>query len=76
MDPFVSYAENEGLWIWPHGLYSQHFIFFLIYKRVQRAKVLYYSKLENLVTDKHSSLLGPFLSYTENTYFSSYEWVQ
>jgi hypothetical protein len=28
MDPFVSYEENEVLWIQPHGPYSQNFIFF------------------------------------------------
>jgi hypothetical protein len=25
VDPFVSYDENELLWIWTQGLYSQHF---------------------------------------------------
>jgi hypothetical protein len=26
MGPFVSYKENELLWIWPLGSHSQHFI--------------------------------------------------
>jgi hypothetical protein len=40
-----------------HGLYTQHFIFFLAYGWAQRARVLYLTRLERLAGDKHSSLL-------------------
>jgi hypothetical protein len=40
--------------------YSQHLIFFLTEAWAQ------YSRLERLAKDKHSSLLGPFVSYEEN----------
>ena len=32
LSPFVSWEENEALWIWFQGPYSQHFIFFITYK--------------------------------------------
>ncbi len=32
----ISYDENEVLWIWPLGLYSQHFTFFVTYKCAQK----------------------------------------
>jgi hypothetical protein len=31
LDPFVSYKENEVLWIHLQGPYSQHYIFFVTY---------------------------------------------
>ncbi len=33
------------------------------YECVQKARVLYYTGLERLPGHKHSSLLGPFISY-------------
>ncbi len=36
--PSVSYKENEVLLILHSGLYSQHFIFFLIYKWVEQVR--------------------------------------
>ncbi len=38
--------------------YSQDFIFYVTYERVQYARVLHYTKLKRLGKDKHSSLLG------------------
>ncbi len=32
MDAYISYRENEVLWLWSHGLYTQHLIFFVTYK--------------------------------------------
>ncbi len=66
LDPFVSYEENEVLWIWPQGLYSQPFILFLTYEWDQKARVLHYIKVERLATDKYTTLLDPFISYKEN----------
>ncbi len=40
------------------GLYSQHFIYFLIYKWPQKATMLHYTKVYVLTMDKHISLLG------------------
>jgi hypothetical protein len=42
--------------------YSQCFIFFVTYEFAKR-QVLDYTRLERLSTDKHSSLMGTFLSY-------------
>jgi hypothetical protein len=46
LDPFVSHAKNEVLWIHTQGPYSQHFIFFVTYQLAQKARVLHYSGLE------------------------------
>ncbi len=35
LEPFVSYEENEVLWIRAQGQYSQHFFFFVIYEWAQ-----------------------------------------
>ncbi len=40
------------------GWYSQHFI----HKWAQQARVLHYTRLKRLSSDKHSSLLGPYVS--------------
>ncbi len=50
----------------PQGPYSQHFIFFVTYELAIITTVLHYTKLERLAMDKHSSLLGIFVSYEEN----------
>jgi hypothetical protein len=47
-------------------LFSQHSIFFLTYELAKYARVLNYTELERLTRDKHTSLLGPFLSYKDN----------
>jgi hypothetical protein len=47
-------------------LYSQHFIFFVTYEWAQNARVLHLTRLETLIRDKHSSLLGSFLNILEN----------
>ncbi len=49
------------------GTYSHHFIFFVAYQWAQKARVLDYTSLESIVKEKHSSFLGPFTSYEENT---------
>ncbi len=42
-------------------------IYFIItYEWVHRVRVLHYTRLERLDWDKHSSLLGPFVSYRAN----------
>jgi hypothetical protein len=49
--------------------------------------MVYYTRLEKLAKDKHSSLLGPFVRYKENAvnippeavftiFFITYEWAQ
>ncbi len=48
-------------------VHSQHFIFFITYERSQYVSALYYTRLEMFAGDKHSSLLGPFISYEENS---------
>ncbi len=57
---FLSYEENEVLWIQTLGTYSKHLIFFVIYKSIQKARVLNTIKLERLDNDKHYCLLGLF----------------
>ncbi len=66
LDPFMRYEGNKVLWVWHHGPFSQNFIFFIIYKCAQQARVLHYTRLESLARDKSSSPLGPFVSYEEN----------
>jgi hypothetical protein len=46
---------------------SQHFIFFVSYEWAQEESVLYYTKLERVARDKHSSLLGQFVSCEEKS---------
>jgi hypothetical protein len=41
-------------------------IFSVTYEWVQGARVLHYTRLERLARDKHSDLLGTFISYEEN----------
>jgi hypothetical protein len=45
-DSFVSYKENEVMWMRPQGTYSQHFIFFVTYELAQETKVLDYIWLD------------------------------
>jgi hypothetical protein len=47
------------------GPYSQHFLFFVANKGSNKL-VIHYPRLERLVGDKHSSLLGPLERYEEN----------
>jgi hypothetical protein len=47
-------------------LYSQHLIFFVTYECAKKARVLHYTRLQRLATDKHSNLSVPFVSYDEN----------
>jgi hypothetical protein len=44
------------------GSYSHHFIT----QHEPNKLVLHYTRLERLAGDKHSSLLGPLVSYEEN----------
>jgi len=50
----------------PGGSYPQHVIFFVASKWAPQAKVLHYAKPERISRDKHSSLVGAFLSHVEN----------
>ncbi len=45
--------------------YLQYFIFFIIYERAQKARVLHCTMLERLAMGKHSSLLGPLKARTK-----------
>ncbi len=47
------------------GPYPQHLIFSLVMKGPNKL-VLHYTKQENHSWDKHSSLMGLFVSYEEN----------
>jgi hypothetical protein len=40
--------------------------FFVTCKCAQYARLLHYTELKRLARAKHSSLLGPFISYKEN----------
>ncbi len=79
------------LWIGLQRWYSQYLIFFVTYEWAEPAKVLYCTRLERLAIIKHSSLLGPLLSYGEKEvlliwlqrpysqyliFFVTYEWAQ
>ncbi len=59
LDTFVSYEENEVLWILPQKLYSKHFIFC-------PRRYIHNTRLESLNRDKQSILLDTFVSYEEN----------
>jgi len=48
-------------------LYTQRVTFFVTYEWAQYARVLHYTRLEELVRNKHSSLWVPFISYEENS---------
>ncbi len=48
------------------GLYSQNFTIYITYKWVQQDKVLHYTRLESLASNKQSSLLGPSFNHEEN----------
>jgi len=48
------------------GPYSQPFIFFVAQKCARAARVFDLSRLERLVRDRRSSLMGSFVSYEEN----------
>jgi hypothetical protein len=72
LGPFVSYEENEVLWIWLQVSYSQHFIFLVTYHWTQQAIVLHYTRLKWLARDKRSCLLDPFVGYEENEVL----WIQ
>jgi len=45
------------------GSFSQHFLFFVAFEWDQLARVLDYTSQERIVMDKHSILLGLFVSY-------------
>ncbi len=62
----MSYEENEVLWIWSLESYSQHFILFITYTRAQWPIVFVPGNTFLLSVMKHSSLLGPCVSYEEN----------
>jgi hypothetical protein len=47
------------------AFHSQHFTFFITQEWAQLSRVFHYTKLERLASDKHASLLGPFISYKE-----------
>ncbi len=52
MVPFISYEENEVLWIQP-----------LIFNKPTSDRCFFFETLERLAKDKHSSLLQTFANY-------------
>jgi hypothetical protein len=66
---FISYEENKVLWILTRGPYSQHFIFLVTCEWALQARALHYTKQEWLAKDKHSILLGTFVSYKEKVFW-------
>jgi hypothetical protein len=46
--PFISYEENEVLWMQPQGLYSLYFIFFITYDWTNTSKCLSFASLSNV----------------------------
>ncbi len=62
LGPFISYKKWSVVIIQP-GLFSQHFIFFVTYKWPNKLECCITLALKGLKWDKHSSLLGPFISY-------------
>ncbi len=66
LGPFISNKENSVLRIWLLGLYLHHLIFFVTYEWAQQARVLQYTWPERVASEKHTKLLGPFISYKEN----------
>jgi hypothetical protein len=65
---FISYKENEVLWIFSLGVYSQYFIFYIT-QEYSNEILLQYTKLESFARNKHTRLLGLFISYKENEVF-------
>jgi hypothetical protein len=57
---FIEYLQS---FVKTQGLYTQHFILVVAYEWAQYARVLHYTRRAGLAKDKHSSLLGPFVSY-------------
>jgi hypothetical protein len=55
----------KSLSIKTRGRIPNPYFLFLTYKRVQKARELYYAWLENLVSEKQSRLLCPFISNAE-----------
>jgi hypothetical protein len=49
-----------------NGAYSQHFIFFATFKWAEEARVFVTGKPFQPDVMKHSSFLGPLISYEEN----------
>jgi hypothetical protein len=62
LGPFISYKENEVLWIWRR----EQFIFFVTYRCAQQARMLNNAWLERFTRDKHSILLDQLVSQKEN----------
>jgi len=69
---FISYIENEVLWIQSQRPYSQNFNFFVTYESAQQARVLHKTTPERLASNKHSNLFGLFISYYKNEML----WIQ
>ncbi len=59
---FVTYEENKVLLKQSQVLYLQHFIFLLNYEWTPTSYSSILNCLERVARDKHSSLLGPFVS--------------
>ncbi len=48
------------------GPYSQHFVFFVTYESAQYTTVFHKTRLLRLSSNKHTNLLGLFVSYDGN----------
>ncbi len=58
------------LWIWPQGLYTQNFIFFVTYEWAKKARVFANDNPFQSYFMKHSCLMGPFSRYGLNEVFA------
>jgi hypothetical protein len=76
LQKYVKYGQKSFIILAPGAIFATlHFIVI----HAQQARELQYTKLERLAGDKHSIVLGPFVSYKEiqpfvfiqNTSFSS-----
>ncbi len=67
LEPFISYEENQVVDMDSGTLFTTlHYLHNLPMSPISE-RLLHYTKPERLArADKHSSLLGPFLSYEEN----------
>ncbi len=67
LGPFISYEKDKF-----SDFYPRVHIFIVTFEWAQEATVLQYTRLERRARDKHSSLLGPIVSYEEDKVFVNF----
>ncbi len=55
---FLGWPDWLGYYYRAQGPYSQHFTFFVSYKWALKARVLHYTRLERIASNKHPGLIG------------------